>query len=81
MIGMCKITRILSNQHIDHYNTKLILSCLKQTTPTLGPVTTTGTTTPEEADRAKEALAAEVAAVAQEEKDPHFTEPKEGPYF
>ena len=42
------VTRILSNQHIDPYNMKLILSCLKQTLTqtqtlilTLGPVTPT----------------------------------------
>ena len=59
------ITRILSNKHIDSYNTKLLLSCLKQTlTPTLGPVTPTGTKTPEEVDEAEEALAAKAAAVA-----------------
>ena len=63
------ITRTLSNHRIDPYNTKLILSCLKQTltltlTLTLGPVTPTVTITPEEADRAEEALAAKVAAVA-----------------
>ena len=45
---------------------KLILLCLKQTlTPTLAPVTPTGTKSPEEVDRAKEALAAETAAVPQ----------------
>ena len=51
---------------------KLILSCLKQTqtltltlTLTLGPVTPTVTIMPEEVDGAKEALAAEVAAVAE----------------
>ena len=65
MIRICKITRILSNYHKDQYNTKLLSSYLKQTTtPTLGPVTTE-TTTPEEADRAEESLAAEVAAVAE----------------
>ena len=60
------VTRILSNHHIDSYNTKLMSSCLKQTlTLTLGPVTPTVTITPEEADGAKEALAVEVAAVAE----------------
>ena len=60
------VTRILSNHRIDPYNTKLILSCLKQTpTLTLGPVTPTVTITPEEADGAEEALVAEVAAVAE----------------
>ena len=68
------VTRILSNHRIDSYNMKLISSCLKQTlTLTLGPVTPTATITPEEADeakkaladKAKEALAAEVAAVAE----------------
>ena len=54
------------NHRIDSYNTKLILSCLKQTlTLTLGPVTPTVTIKPEEADGAEEALAAEVAAVAE----------------
>ena len=48
---------------MDLYNTKLILSYLKQT-PTLEMVTPTSTTTPEEADRAKEALAANAAAIA-----------------
>ena len=56
--------RILVNQHIDPYNMKLILSCLKQTlTPTLGPITPTGTKTPEETDRTKEALATKALAV------------------
>ena len=60
------VTRILLNHHIDSYNTKLILSCLKQTlTLTLGPVTPTKTIMLEEAERAEEALAAEVAAVAE----------------
>ena len=60
------ITKILSNHRIDPYNTKLISSCLKQTlTLTLGPVTPTVTITPEEADGAEEALAAEVGAVAE----------------
>ena len=60
------VTRILLNHRIDSYNTKLILSCLKQTlTLTLGPVTPTVTITPEEADGAEEALAAEVAAVTE----------------
>ena len=48
---------------MDLYNTKLILSCLKQT-PTLGTVTPTSTKKPEEADRANEALAADAAAIA-----------------
>ena len=52
------ITRIHLNQHIDLYNTKLILSCLKQTL-TLGFVTPTVTKIPQEA------LAAEAAAVVQ----------------
>ena len=60
------------NQHMDQYNTKLILSCLKQTTPTLEPVTTTGTTTPEEADGAEEALATEVVAVAETIAETHY---------
>ena len=60
------ITRILSNHCIDPYNTKLILSCLKQTLKlTLGPVTPTGAITPEEADGAEEALVTEAAAVAE----------------
>ena len=60
------VTRTLLNHFIDSYNTKLILSCLKQTlTLTLGPVTPTVTITPEEADGAEEALAAKVAAVAE----------------
>ena len=60
------ITRVLSNQYIDPCNTKLISSCLKQTlTPTLGPVTPTRTKIPEEVDRAKEALAAKAAAIAE----------------
>ena len=64
------VTRILSNHCIDSYNTKLISSCLKQTltltlTLTLGPVTSSAAITPEIADGAKEALAAEVAAVAE----------------
>ena len=58
------VTRILSNHRIDLYNTKLIMSCLKQTL-TLGPVTPTGAITPEEAEEAKEALAAEAVAVAE----------------
>ena len=45
------VTRILLNHRIDSYNTKLILSCLKQTLTltlilTLGPVTPTETITP-----------------------------------
>ena len=61
---------ILSNHCIDQHNTKLILSCLKQTltltlTLTLGPVTQIETITPEEVDGANEALAAEVVAVAE----------------
>ena len=64
------VTRILSNHRIGSYNTKLISSCLKQTltltlTLTLGPVTPTVTRTPEVADGAEEALAAEVTAVAK----------------
>ena len=60
------VTRILSNHRIDSYNTKLILSCLKQTlTLILGPVTPTGTITPEEVDGVKEALTVEAAAVAE----------------
>ena len=46
------VTRILSNQHIDLFNTKLISSCLKQTL-TLGAVTPTVTQTLQEADRAE----------------------------
>ena len=62
------VTRILSNHRIDSYNTKLISSCLKQTltlTLTLGPVAPTKAITLEEADGAKEALAAEATAVAE----------------
>ena len=60
------ITRILSNHRIDPYNTKLLLSCLRQTlTLTLGLVTPTRAITPKEADRVEEALAAEAAAVAE----------------
>ena len=56
----------ISNEHIDLYNTKLISSCLKQTlTPTLALVTLTGTKSPEEVDRAKEALVEEAVAVAE----------------
>ena len=45
---------------------KLILSCLKQIlTPTLGPVTPTGTKSPEKVNGVKEAPAAEAAAVAE----------------
>ena len=45
---------------------KLISSCLKQTlTLVLGPVTPIGAKTPQEADWADEALAAEAAAVAE----------------
>ena len=58
------ITRILSNQHIYLYFTKLILSCLKLTL-TLGAVTPTVTKVPQEPDGAKEALAAEAAAFVQ----------------
>ena len=60
------ITRILSKHNIDPYNTKLISSCLQQKpTLTMWPVTPTGTgaLTPEEADRAEEALA--VGAVTE----------------
>ena len=56
------VRRILSNQHIDLHNTKQILPCLKQTL-TLGVVTPTVTKTPQEADRAKVALAAKAVAV------------------
>ena len=49
---------------MDLYNTKIILSCLKQT-PTLRRVTPTSAMTPEEVDRAKEFLAANAAAVAE----------------
>ena len=49
--------------HMDLHNTKLILSCLKQT-PTLRMVTPTSTSMPEEADRAKEALAANAVVIA-----------------
>ena len=64
------MTRILSNHCIDPYNTKLILSCLKQTLTltlalTLGPVTPTRAITPEEADGAEEVIAAKAAAVAE----------------
>ena len=60
------ITRILSNHCIDSNNTKLILSCLKQTlTLTLEPVTPIKTITLEETDGAKEALAVEAAVVAE----------------
>ena len=42
------------------------MACPKQTlTPTMAPVTPTGTKSPEEVDRAKEALAAEAAAVTE----------------
>ena len=48
------------------YNIKLILSCLKQTlTPTLALVTQNGTKSSSEVDGAKEAPAAEIAAVAE----------------
>ena len=57
------VTRILPNQHMDLYNTKVILSCLKQT-PTLRMVTPNSVRTPEEVDRAKEALAADAAVIA-----------------
>ena len=47
------------------YNIKLILSCLKQTlTPTMVPVSPTGTRSLEEVDRAEEALAVEDVAIA-----------------
>ena len=60
------ITRILLNHRIDPYNTKRISSCLKQTiTLTLGLVTPTGAITLEEADGAKEALAAKAAMVTE----------------
>ena len=53
-------------EKLDPYNTKLLLSCLKQTlTLVLGPVTPTGAITPEEADGAKEAMSAEAAAVVE----------------
>ena len=58
------VTRILSNQHIDLHNTKLILSCLKQTL-TLEVVTPTVTKTSQEAEGDEEALAVEAAAVIQ----------------
>ena len=58
------VTRILSNLRIDPYNTKLILSCLKQTL-TLESVTPTIAKTPQEADGAEEALAAKAAAVVE----------------
>ena len=60
------VTRILLNHRTDPYNTKLMLSCLKQTLIlTLGPVTPTGAITPEEVDGAEGALAAKAAAVAE----------------
>ena len=61
------VTRILLNHRIDLLcNPNLISSCLKQTlTLTLGPVTSTVTITPEEADGAEEALVVEAAAVAE----------------
>ena len=60
------VTRILLNQRIYPYNTKLILSCLKQTLAlTLKLVTQTGTITPGEADRAEEALAAKATVVKE----------------
>ena len=59
---MITATRILLNQHIDLYNIKLILSCLKQT-PILVMVTPTRVITPEEVDRTKEALMVEAATV------------------
>ena len=52
------------NHCIDLYNTKLILSFLKQTL-TLGAVTPTLINTSEEADGAKEAMAAKAATVAE----------------
>ena len=48
---------------MDLYNTKLISSSLNQT-PTLRMVTPNSVRTPEEADRAKKALAANAAAIA-----------------
>ena len=57
------VTRIPLNQHMDPYNTKLILSCLKQT-PTLGMVTPTRTITLKEADKAQEALVTKAVMVA-----------------
>ena len=60
------VTRILSNHRIDSYNTKLILSCLKQTlTLTLGPVTPTETITPEGADGAEAVAVAETIVERQ----------------
>ena len=50
------VTRILPNQHMNSYNTKLILFCLKQTTNSIR--------TPIEACQAMEALAASTAANA-----------------
>ena len=57
------VTRILLNQHIDLYNTKLILSCLKQTL-TLGVVTPAITKAPQEADGA-EAVVQAIAEIFQ----------------
>ena len=45
------VIRILSNHHINLYNTKLLSSCLKQIL-TLGVITTTVTNTPKEAEEA-----------------------------
>ena len=76
------VTRILSNHRIDPYNTKLILSCLKQTltltlTLTLGLVTPTGAIMPEEVDGAEEALAvAETIADRIQSLDIHSFEGK-----
>ena len=52
------VTRILLNQHMNLYNTKLILSSPKQTPNSVR--------TPEEADKAKKALTANAAAIAME---------------
>ena len=54
---------MLSNQHIDLYNAKLMLSCVKLT-PTLEIVTPTRVITLEEEDGTQKVLVAQAATVA-----------------
>ena len=49
------VTRILSNQHMNSYNTKFILSCLKQTPNSVR--------TAKKADRAMKTLTAPTTAI------------------
>ena len=58
------LTRILTNERIDLYNTKLILLCLRLTPTPTPTMVRTGTQTPEEVDRAKEVPAAEALTIA-----------------